>query len=247
MTPNIVHFIWFTTPTSRPFGPVNELAVKAAKRVQNPDQIIVHCNQEPVGNPHWDAVRDLVTVVHREPVEDYHGIKVSHVQYQADIARLQILYEQGGIYLDTDMVLLKPVNEFLDGTLTFAKENWDAIGNAAMMVEKGNPFMARWLEHLPEALGSQIWAYHAVLLPDELLAEDPTGARVLAQDTFFPFDLKRNYLFDSHPVMIDAAMLRIKNSYGIHMAETYWKYDTQFLDMDNHDCLFGRLYKQYAS
>ena len=36
------------------------------------------------------------------------------VEHQSDVVRLEIMLQIGGIYLDTDSVVLKPLNSFLE-------------------------------------------------------------------------------------------------------------------------------------
>jgi len=47
--------------------------------------------------------------------------------FVADYARLAIIYKYGGIYLDTDVELLKPIDYFLKGEAFFGLENYNAI------------------------------------------------------------------------------------------------------------------------
>ncbi|MFC6169393.1 glycosyltransferase family 32 protein [Loigolactobacillus jiayinensis] len=47
--------------------------------------------------------------------------------FVADYARLAIMYKYGGIYLDTDVELLKPIDHFLDADAFFGLENYNAI------------------------------------------------------------------------------------------------------------------------
>ena len=63
-TPNIIHFVWFTGPQSRPFSFINFLAIHRAHEIQKPDAIFMYCNEEPMNNPHWEAIREFVTIVH---------------------------------------------------------------------------------------------------------------------------------------------------------------------------------------
>lgn len=51
----------------------------------------------------------------------------------SDYARLAILYEYGGVYIDVDVELLKPLNSLLDNEMFTGLENTDAI-NTGLMV-----------------------------------------------------------------------------------------------------------------
>lgn len=63
----------------------------------------------------------------------------------ADVARLHALYYEGGIYLDTDIELLKPFDEFLqeDGFTSF--ESLNLIAMAAIGFKKYHPWIAQML------------------------------------------------------------------------------------------------------
>lgn len=58
--------------------------------------------------------------------------------FVADYARLYALYEFGGIYLDTDMMLYVSLNPFLDSTGFFGFESRDFIAMSPIGAEKGN-------------------------------------------------------------------------------------------------------------
>lgn len=76
--------------------------------------------------------------------EAYENKKYAFV---SDYVRLKVLYEYGGIYLDTDVGLEKSFDDFLDvaeGVLSFENDVW--LGTAVMLASKH----AKWLEPLIE-------------------------------------------------------------------------------------------------
>ncbi len=95
MIPKVIHFCWFGG------GPLTELSERciASWRKYCPDYEIRR----------WDETNvDLSSVDYmREAYEEKAWAFVS------DVARLQIVYEQGGIYLDTDVELVRPLDDFL--------------------------------------------------------------------------------------------------------------------------------------
>ena len=59
-------------------------------------------------NPDWAVnvwTDDNMPKLYNQEIYD----KVTHPAYKADIARLEILYEYGGLYVDADTVCLKPL------------------------------------------------------------------------------------------------------------------------------------------
>jgi hypothetical protein len=55
-------------------------------------------------------------------VEKVFGRPVSHYAHRADVVRLQVLEEFGGIYLDLDLISLKPVDHLLNREFIMAQE-----------------------------------------------------------------------------------------------------------------------------
>ncbi|KAI8775154.1 hypothetical protein BgiBS90_023630, partial [Biomphalaria glabrata] len=51
--------------------------------------------------------------VYREPPRQISGHPINFVQHKSDLVRLQTLYFNGGIYLDTDMVILRNIDQLL--------------------------------------------------------------------------------------------------------------------------------------
>ena len=172
--PNIVHFIWFTGPKSRDFSLINYLAVRAAHEVQKPDAIYMHCNAQPLGNRHWEAIRPYVQFVVHEPATEIAGDPIEYPQHQADLKRLEILRDQGGVYLDTDMLLIKPLTPFMDAPCTMSVESYGEDGepaslNAGLIIAKPKAkFIGEWLRALQTDFKPTTFASRSVLLPLEI-------------------------------------------------------------------------------
>lgn len=67
--------------------------------------------------------------------------------YVSDYARLKIIYDEGGIYLDTDVELIRSLDEFLDEKCFLAEENSGFVATGlGFGAEKGNPVIGKMLE-----------------------------------------------------------------------------------------------------
>ena len=221
--PNIVHFIWLTGPHARPFSYINYLAVKAVAKIHKPDSILMHCNLAPVGNRHWDRAKQYFTLVPCAAPAMLGGTPIRHVQYQSDVLRMGILIRQGGVYIDTDMILLRPLHDLMNVPLTLAEESPTSIANGVILAAPKSQFLQIWLDKMPQALQSPTWAYHAVVLPVQLFHDFPHLVTVRGPSYFFPLDLKRNYLCETDPSQIEESVSRIGPAHGIHVYESYWK------------------------
>jgi len=64
-------------------------------------------------------------------------------QLKSDILRYELLYQFGGVWVDTDFECLKPIDELLDGVRCFAA--WEieqrVVNNAILGCEPGDRFM----------------------------------------------------------------------------------------------------------
>jgi len=66
------------------------------------------------------------------------------VEHQADVARLQILLEVGGIYLDEDTYVLKSMDELRVHEMVLGEEVYYALGNGIILASNNSWFLHRW-------------------------------------------------------------------------------------------------------
>ena len=58
--------------------------------------------------------------------------------FVTDYVRLYVLYNNGGIYMDTDVEILKPIDRFLNEKAFSSFENNNTLSTGIMGAEKGN-------------------------------------------------------------------------------------------------------------
>lgn len=229
MIPNIVHFIHFTNENSRPFNYVNYLSVKSANDIQQPAYIFVYCNKEPRNNPYWDKMKKLsrVLVVMMDAPDHYEDVSLrKYPQYQADVVRLQRLQKMGGIYLDTDVIVRRKMNELFQNkcamSAVLTKDNEFSYGSATILAVKGSKFIDEWLKRMPEGLKSEIWAWHASNLPALIAKDMPDEITTLDAEVLMPYHFEDDsYLSANTEPDIAACFEKCKDSYTIHLWETY--------------------------
>jgi len=61
----------------------------------------------------------------------------------ADVIRIFVLYDNGGIYMDTDVEVLKPFDDFLDNKFFLGYEFKNSTGTAVIGSVKGHPILKR--------------------------------------------------------------------------------------------------------
>jgi hypothetical protein len=137
--PKIIHYCWFGG------NPLPELAKKCIASWQKflPDYEIKEWNE---GN--FDVYQTPYVA------EAYRLKKYAHV---SDYARFWILYHYGGVYFDTDVEVIRPMNDILDrgsymgfecqeGT-SYDNPNGNVNPGLGMAVGKGHPFIAIMVDY----------------------------------------------------------------------------------------------------
>lgn len=62
-----------------------------------------------------------LTIVHREPPTHIHGQKLANMHHRGDIAKIEVLVEYGGIYLDYDVIVVNNLNPLRRYDVTLGK------------------------------------------------------------------------------------------------------------------------------
>lgn len=253
MTPNVIHFVHAAWANTRPLSFLNYICVKRAIEKQKPDKVKFWIDKDPEPNIWWHKIRDLVTVERRPMTGNYGGTEIVWPQLQSDVTRLEILQEEGGIYLDTDVILLNDL-EWLRAMPYFviAEEPNAMYGaaskslcNAVMMTEAGNPFISAWLQILPEALKSNVWAQGGVVKPHEIAKGMADHVSVIDYRYLCPFDLHYPYIFEPRLNRPAASMMR--DADAIHIYETYWRDTIKSVTPEwcaTTDCIFSRIVRE---
>ena len=70
--------------------------------------------------------------------------------YVSDYIRAKVIYEQGGIYLDTDVLILDDFEKFLHHKAFVGFENPDHPFTAVFGAEKGHPLIKKMLDYYAE-------------------------------------------------------------------------------------------------
>lgn len=175
--PKVIHYCWFGR------GELPKLAKKCIKSWKKycPDYEIICWNEDNV---------DLTQ--NRYLREAYEAKKWAFV---SDYVRLHVIYEMGGIYLDTDVELLKPLDPLLDDTgfMGFDEKGIVASG-LGFGAEKGNSIIKAFLadyDDIPFLLPDG--SFDLTPCPDRNTATlqrlgmepDPAGGRFMDM-TFYP-------------------------------------------------------------
>lgn len=197
MVPRTIHFIW--VPGEFSFGPVHGLTIQSAAMV-NPDcRLVLHCAEEPTGQV-WAAVRDLVEIESVSVPIDCFGVALRHPAHRTDFLRLALMREIGGIFLDLDVICVRPFSLIGDGSFVAAWQSSDrakGIGCSVMLAEPRALFVDRWItgydpkESLWHGFRSrgydEFWGEMSTRYPAMLAKRFPEDIDVLPHVKFYPY------------------------------------------------------------
>ena len=157
--PKIIHYCWFG---GNPKPKLAEKCIKSWKKFC-PDYEIVEWNE---GNLNLSDVPPYVR----------QAMDAGRWAFVTDYVRLRALMERGGVYMDTDVELVKPLDPYLHHQAFAGFEHPERVQTGLLACEKDFPMFREFLGHYDHA---------SFLLPDGTL-DTTTNVQVLT-------DLCRNH------------------------------------------------------
>ncbi|KZT51932.1 glycosyltransferase family 32 protein [Calocera cornea HHB12733] len=211
VVPPIVHYVMsMGEGDPRPLQYFQYLAIRSALKNLRPRLVLIH--HRPGAAPHgpwWDLLAPYVTLSPITPPEEVFGIPVIHYAHKADVVRMQVMLQLGGVYLDQDTFVIRSFDDaglFTEPTVLgmeadpyAEKMEWEPGGlcNAIIVAKPGASFLQRWFATYRTFNESgHEWAEHSVAMPWELALTYPQEVTVLnSRAMFYPLwsksDVKR--------------------------------------------------------
>ena len=216
--PKIVHLIYLN---QRPLHSYNYQCINSIIKHMPEYTIYIHNDIEPETDE-WNLLKQNsnVKIIKTERIRTYDDFPIIYVQYEADILRLQILYKYGGIYMDTDIFLVKNIDSLLDGSnIYYSSEKGNFLINSVIISEPNNGLLRIFLDNIGAGIRMNVWAWHIKNLPKILLDNNPYykykyGLRILEYEVFCPIHWSEPELFN------DSNYILPEKTYGIHLYET---------------------------
>lgn len=207
MIPKKIHYCWFGR------GKMPELALKciASWKKYLPEYEIKEWNEDNFDLNMYPYVR-----------EAYDNRKFAFV---TDVVRLYALYHEGGIYMDTDVEVLKPLDAFLDCPAFSGFEDDVHVPTGIMASEKGG----KWAEE-------NLAYYDGRHFVNEQGELDLTTNVTTITNYMLPYGLKQNNTLQQFPGLItfypkdyfcpksyeDGKIYLTDNTYTIHHFAGSW-------------------------
>lgn len=192
MIPRVIHFIWISAGEH----PTDEQLFGVKTAVLNTTcKVILHTDDATIDKIPGVEIRkrEFPTEINGVPFNpddkiEYAGDarRVSHVK---DIVRLEILYKEGGVYSDLDVLWLRNPWEFWDKRVVigFTNKGYKILANAVMMARPGEKALMTYHAWLTEIYPSK--KYWIPANPYKLWKDDPS-VTMAEKYIFYPVSWK---------------------------------------------------------
>ncbi|OMO76466.1 hypothetical protein CCACVL1_15636 [Corchorus capsularis] len=128
-------------------------------------------------------------------------------QNLSNLLRLALLYKYGGVYLDTDIIVLKSLNKLRNviGAQSMNPEtkNWTRLNNAVLIFDKQHPLLYKFIQEFALTFDGNKWGHNGPYLVSRVVARvsgrPGFNFTVLPPWTFYPVDWSRIRSFFQGP------------------------------------------------
>jgi hypothetical protein len=179
LAPNIAHFMWVGRGT---MDFMMYLSLLSLIYVAEMDMVYIH-GEEPIG-PFWDKIKDhdRIKIIYRSPEVSVYGQRANVKAHRSDVWRADVLLKYGGLYVDTDVIIVKPLSEHiraydavisLDISLPRHIDLFPYIlQNGVMLGKPGATFWVQYQQSM-RVYNDKLWAWNSCFLPYKIKERHP--------------------------------------------------------------------------
>ncbi|KAK9193483.1 hypothetical protein WN944_004180 [Citrus x changshan-huyou] len=158
--------------------------------------------------------------------------KISLSVQLSNLIRLAVLYKYGGVYLDTDFIVLKDFkglrNAIGPQEVDQATRKWKTLNNAALVFDKGHPILFDFLQEFATTFDGNTWGHNGPYMLTRVtrrVGNTPGyNLTILGLEAFYPVNWVQIKRFFKKPATeeeskwVDETVLRLsEESYGLHL------------------------------
>ncbi|KAL3627716.1 hypothetical protein CASFOL_029079 [Castilleja foliolosa] len=179
-------------------------------------------------------------------------------QNLSNLLRIGLLYRFGGIYLDTDVIVLKSFVELRNvigaQTVNLVTGNWSRLNNAVMIFDKGHPLLLEFIDEFAKTFNGNKWGHNGPYLVSRVVSRVSRNVSgynftVLAPVAFYPVGWRKiGSLFEgptslSHSRWIVEKVKHIRRqSFGVHL----WNKQSRNCKVENGSVIQHILFRSSA-
>ncbi|KZS12678.1 lactosylceramide 4-alpha-galactosyltransferase [Daphnia magna] len=154
------------------------------------------------------------------------------VAHLSDYIRILTLYKGGGLYLDTDILTLKPYQgDVFRNCLVYGSSRLEVFSNGVMHLERGHWLSAEIVRLLAAEYDPEAYAYHGPALVSEVMGRmcgvvagnsktnQCEDVKLLSDRFFYPIEAPfSDAIFNENENKTDVkTLIKIRKAYGLHL------------------------------
>ena len=170
-----------------PWLPIfNQICIASALSSNLTENVTIYTNNM---NLHLGLLEEEVKVakIPDSYMEEISEIGITRIAHKADYIRYKLLYENGGIYSDTDIIIRKNLDDLLDNKMVVSKQSKLQICNGFIMVEPHNECILKTLNTYKEDYRPDSWTYNSMKVLQDTIKEIGTDIKILNCDEGFHY------------------------------------------------------------
>ncbi|GLT37590.1 hypothetical protein SLA2020_118990 [Shorea laevis] len=178
-------------------------------------------------------------------------------QNLSNLIRLAVLYKYGGIYIDTDFIVLKSLkgvkNSIGAQSMDVVSKNWTRLNNAVLVFDMNHPLLLKFIEEFALNFNGDKWGYNGPYLVSRVVKrvegmEPGYNFSILPPMAFYPVDWhKIGGLFRMPKTPVESRWVKAKllqlsgMTYGVHL----WNKQSSGLAIEEGSVM-GRLISEHC-
>lgn len=152
-------------------------------------------------------------------------------QNLSNLIRLAVLYKYGGVYLDTDFIIMKDFSGLRNSIGAQSNDkfgNWTRLNNAVLVFDKNHPLLYKFMEEFASTFDGNKWGHNGPYLVSRVVSRVASRQEynftVLPPMAFYPVYWTHVAGFFMRPVnqgrskWVEAKLLQLSGeTYGVHL------------------------------
>ncbi|RWR90580.1 lactosylceramide 4-alpha-galactosyltransferase-like protein [Cinnamomum micranthum f. kanehirae] len=128
-------------------------------------------------------------------------------QNLSNLLRLAVLYKYGGVYLDTDVLVLKKFSDLkntIGAQSVHCNGNWSRLNNAVLVFDKKHPLLFEFLKEFSQTFNGSKWGYNGPSMVSRVVGRAKQRLQdynftIMPPRAFYPVDWIKIKVFFRQP------------------------------------------------